>query len=219
MATMNASDPFFSLTSDSDWRACIGRQGDEEDYVEGYMQAALELASAVIDKQQYAKRDTLAMPILYNARHAVELTLKFTTKRLHAAGVISALPPRRSHDIMVQWTLLHEANLGDSEIRNLVAQLNPFVHSLHRVDADGQQLRYSETRDGRQSLFTESICDLEVIRASLEDLNRLLSSLMRRALSFIEERGTGTFTGVCSRKDLFQIAQMLPARDRWSTVR
>jgi hypothetical protein len=33
-------DPFFSLGKNSEWNACIGRQGFEENYVEGYMEAA-----------------------------------------------------------------------------------------------------------------------------------------------------------------------------------
>ena len=52
------------------------------------------MASAVIDKQQYGKRDTLAMPILYNARHAVELSLKFAIGRLCETGMIANAPRR-----------------------------------------------------------------------------------------------------------------------------
>ena len=38
--------------------------------------------TAVIDKNLLSKRDTLVLPILYNARHSVELALKFATRRL-----------------------------------------------------------------------------------------------------------------------------------------
>jgi hypothetical protein len=71
--------------------------------------------------------------------------------------------------------------IGDREFRTLVLGLRPFVDSLHRVDADGQQLRYSETHDGRQSLSGEAICDLEVIRASPGQPYRVLSDLRCRA--------------------------------------
>ena len=36
----------------------------------------------------YEKRDTLVMPILYNARHALELSLKFAISRLCEMGVV-----------------------------------------------------------------------------------------------------------------------------------
>jgi hypothetical protein len=77
------SDPFFWLPADSEWNACIGRQGDEDNCVDGYIEAAIELADAVIEKRMYGNRDTLVMPILYNARHALELLLKFVINQLH----------------------------------------------------------------------------------------------------------------------------------------
>jgi hypothetical protein len=64
-------DPFFRLPGNSEWNALIGRQSDEENYVDGYIQAAIELATAVLEKKMYDKRDTLVLPILYNARHSV----------------------------------------------------------------------------------------------------------------------------------------------------
>src|SRR5690242_9521016 len=83
-----AHDPFFKQMIDADWNACIGRQGDEENYLDGYIEAAMELAEAVIEKKMFEKRDTLVLPILYNARHAVELALKFATDRLVQAGLL-----------------------------------------------------------------------------------------------------------------------------------
>jgi len=66
-------DPFFKKIHDADWNACIGRQGHEENYLDGYIEAAIELADAIIEKKMFAKRDTLVLPILYNARHATHL--------------------------------------------------------------------------------------------------------------------------------------------------
>ncbi len=147
-------DPFFSLIYDSEWNACIGRQGTEENYVDGYMEAALELASAVIDKRQYGKRDTLAMPILYNARHALELSQKFVLDRLCEASVI-AIPRPTDHDIKSHWTLIASAPLGDADLRKHVSDLAPFIESLRRIDADGQQFRVpGKPRPDRRALRT-----------------------------------------------------------------
>jgi hypothetical protein len=87
------NDPFFKRKLRSIWNACIGDQGDEENYLDGYIEAAMELAGPVIDKKMIEKRDTL-----YNARHAVELALKFATDRLAGAGLTSSVG-RRSHNI------------------------------------------------------------------------------------------------------------------------
>lgn len=214
-ASTNFPDPFFTLIDDSEWNACIGDQGYEENYVDGYMEAALELVSSVIDKRKYGKRDTLVMPILYNCRHALELTLKYVIGRLCEAGVIPALHPK-NHDIKSHWTLLASTPLGDARLLELVSQLQHYVDSLHGIDEDGQQLRYAETQDGQRSLEGKAICNLEVIQASLQALNQILMAMKYRVLELVDERATGTFTAQCSRRDLMEIATMLPPRDRWS---
>jgi hypothetical protein len=106
-------DPFFRLPAGSDWNACIGKQGAEENYLDGYIEAAMELVTTIIDKKMLLKRDTVVLPILYNARHAIELVLKFAVNRLAAMGVLS-LPERPDHDIQSYFNLLEQADLGDS---------------------------------------------------------------------------------------------------------
>jgi len=39
------NDPFFRLPAASDWNACIGKQGTEENYLDGYIEAAMELVN------------------------------------------------------------------------------------------------------------------------------------------------------------------------------
>jgi hypothetical protein len=63
-------DPFFSLAGNPEWNAFIDPQASGMNYVDGYVEAPVELASAVIEKKMVAQRDTLIMPILYTARHA-----------------------------------------------------------------------------------------------------------------------------------------------------
>lgn len=63
------------------------------------MEAALELVDAIFEKDLMGKRDTLVLPILYNARHAIELVLKFATERLVEAGVVKNYGPKLSHNI------------------------------------------------------------------------------------------------------------------------
>jgi hypothetical protein len=209
-------DPFFKSRSDSTWNACIGKQGDEEHYLDGYMEAAIELADAVIEKKMYEKRDTLVLPILYNVRHAVELALKFATDRLAAAGLVQP-PSSPNHDIKAYWERLEGASLGDEKLLEILRKLKPFIDSLSRIDSDGQELRYHVNRDGTPSLEGYSLANLEVIRTSLSELSDILSVLKCRTLSFISERETGTFTNRCSRRDLLTIAQVVPRRDSWNS--
>jgi hypothetical protein len=207
-------DPFFSLPRSSEWNACIGEQGDEENYVDGYIQAALELTSAVLQKRQHGKRDTLVLPILYNTRHGVELALKFAIGELHKMGVIAQSAPR-DHDISSAYEVLANARLGDEALKGYVGSLAPFIESLSSIDDDGQMLRYSETQDGQKSMADRSLVNIAVVHASLGELSEALFALKERVADLGQERNTGTYLRDCSRSDLFEIARMLPPRDKW----
>lgn len=209
------SDPFFAIPEDSSWNACIGPQGDEENYIDGYVEAALELASAVLERQLFASRDTLVLPILYNARHGIELTLKFALKCLSAAEVVPA-SPAPNHKIGEHFEALMKADIGDAEIRHLLTRLRPYVTSLSAIDDDGQQLRYAEDLDGNRSLQDKPLANIEVIRASLVNLKTILGHLKHRVTDYCGERSTGSFTSACSRQDLLQIARLLPPRGEWA---
>lgn len=213
-ATDKPVDPFFETIHDSQWNACVGIQGDEQNYVDGYIEAALELAAALFDKRLIGSRDTLAMPILYNARHGLELSLKFTINRLHEAGAVAS-KHAPDHDIMSHWTHLRDADVGDSELRDLVLALEPFVVSLAQIDDDGQELRYATNREGKQSLDKFAIVNLPHVRKSLEAMSGILAQLKYRVLDLEDERRTGSHTKGCSREDLKVIAAMIGDHSTW----
>jgi len=213
-------DPFFERIYDGDWNACVGIQGDAENYVDGYLEAALELAGAVIDKNLVGSRDTLAMPILYNCRHGLELSLKYAINRLHKTGMILHIH-QADHDIESHWQHLQDkavggaSALGDSTLRQLILELEPYVKSLAAIDDDGQELRYAHNREGETSLKDISIINLPHVRKSIEKLSVLLQRLKQRVHEIVEERLTNTFTPNCSRKDLEEIAKIMGDSSTW----
>ena len=213
-------DPFFERIYDGDWNACIGIQGDAENYVDGYLEAALELASAVIEKKLFGSRDTLAMPILYNCRHGLELSLKYAINSLYKTGMISHTH-KTDHDIESHWKHLKEkavggvCALGDRTLRQLIIDLEPYVKSLAAIDADGQELRYPQNREGETSLKDISIINLPHVRKSIENLSVLLQSIKQRVHEIIQERYTNTFTPNCSRRDLEEIAKIMGDSSTW----
>ncbi len=213
-APVPPQDPFFEVIPDGLWNACIGVQGSEEAYVDGYLEAARELVAAVIDKRMFGSRDSLAMPILYNCRHAIELSLKFAIDHLHEIGMI---PHRHKadHDIKSHWTHLRDAKVGDARIVDLVGQLEPFVSSLAAIDDDGQELRYSRNRAGDKSLGGFAVVNLPHIQRSIDALGAILERLKQRVWELEQDRLTGAHTGECSREDLKVIAGMVGPHSEW----
>ncbi len=211
------NDPFFRLPADSDWNSCIGKQGTEENYLDGYIEAAMELVIAIIEKDMLEKRDTVVLPILYNGRHAIELVLKFIISRLEAIGVLSN-PKRPDHDIQSYLELLERVNLGDEALRKHLSDLKPFVESLSRIDKDGQGLRYHIRRDGSRSLSDYSLANLETVRDALSNLSKVLLALRHRVEELVDERSTKAHTSKLSRRDLMSIAEALPPIDSWNRL-
>ncbi|WFU73094.1 hypothetical protein [Bradyrhizobium sp. CB2312] len=212
-----AGDPFFKRHTDPTWNACIGEQGDEENYLDGYIDAALQLSRLVIEQKLFAKRDTLVLPILYTARHALELALKFSTGHLEKAELLQKPAGRPSHNIREYWERLDRAAIGDEVISRKLSELKPFIDSLSRIDRDGQELRYHLNQFSDPSLSSYSLANLEIIQASLVELSEIIEVLKNRIVSFVDERHSGLFTNRCSRRDLVTIAQLMPRRESWST--
>lgn len=208
-------DPFFSIPADRTWNACIGPQGDEENYVDGYLDAALALANLILEKEMFVARDTLVLPILYNARHGVELSLKFAMTRLFEEGLLK-VSHAVNHDIASHLQHLQGASIGDEAIQWHLCELQPYITSLASVDDDGQQLRYATDVDGKRSLEDKPLANIHVIRDSLVALRKVLGDLKNHVLRLCMENSLGTHTDECSRTDLLNIARMLPPRTEWN---
>ncbi len=212
-----ADDPFFRKGKDWIWNACIGQQGGEENYLDGYIESALELANTIIEKQLYGQRDTLVLPILYNARHGLELALKFVTDRLVYTKMIKNDGFKRNHNIKVHWERLYDSDVGDEKIRDVLDALRPFVDSLSRIDSDGQELRYHRNRENDRSLAKYNLVNLRTVQSSLSILKNLIEDLKNRSISIVMERRVDSNTRRCSRADLLTIARIIRPREEWST--
>ncbi|MBY5820007.1 hypothetical protein HFN60_30925 [Rhizobium leguminosarum] len=208
-------DPFFKLDGESEWNAFIGRQGSFANYADGYIEAALDLATMMLSNRSYIQRDTLVLPILYNARHSIELHLKLIIGALVKVGILT-VGHATNHDIASHFQHLIKSEVADSAFRTLLSDLQPFIDSLARVDDDGQELRYYTNRTGGRSLDDRSLVNIGVIRNSLVMLKKTLDHLKYRTEELCEEFPTGTHTKHLSRRDLFEIAAMLPKREKWS---
>ncbi len=209
-------DPFFERINDGEWNACVGIQGFELNYVEGFLDAAAIVADALVDGEMTGSRDTLAMPILYNARHGLELALKFVIGSLARIGMIADRPGDPDHDILAYWEHLHAESVPDHRSRELVAELRPFVVSLDAIDKDGGELRYFENREGRRSLGRHPSIHLKLVRKNVHRLRALVRALTDRVEDLEAQWPTGTSTKLLSRIDLMEVAKMLGPRSSWT---
>ncbi len=120
------------------------------------------------------------------------------------------------HRIIEYWGHLRDADVADRRARDAIAELEPYVLSLSRIDDDGQQLRYFENQAGDRSLGDLAVVNLPHIRESVERLGEILSILTGRVDVLEQEHHTGTRTTRCSRTDLVEIASILGDHKAWS---
>jgi len=207
-------EPFFLPFGDTNWNACLGTQGSERAYYRGYLRSAILLAEDVINNDRFADVDSVVLPILFNARHAVELNLKLLVRTFKDWGL--KVPPHKfNHDIDALFECICEIKLGDKELQSLMLKIEPYVRSLSRIDRKGEEFRYHKTRDDQISLSELSIVNLKVISVSLTKLYELTDTLQECLRRISLERREGSHTSALSRRDLKSIANMLPDRDEW----
>lgn len=156
------------------------------------------------------------MPILFNARHGAELTLKFAIGNLCRFGMMRAAH-RMDHDLVSHYRQLRDADVGDELIRSVLADLEPFVLSLGTVDPDAQGYRFAESRDGSKSLGHLATLNIPLVSASLGLMTGHLERLRDRIMELDNQIRSGTFTRRCSRRDLIEIAKIVGPRSAWDT--
>jgi hypothetical protein len=164
----------------------------------------------------FGSRDTLAMPILFNARHGLELALKYVLRELGTLGMARAREGPVDHDLHAYWVHLIEQRIGDRACRAQLAELKPFVESFMKQDIDGQELRYFENRDGKQSLGEQAVVNLPLIQTAVRELRDILARLMERVARLAQEHVSGTRTAECSRSDLIAIAKIVGPKPSWT---
>ena len=87
---------------------------------------------------------------------------------------------------------------------------------LHEEDIDGQELRYFENRDGKQSLGEQAVVNLPLIQAAVRELRDILDRLMERVARLSQEHVAATRTAECSRSDLIAIARIVGPKPSWT---
>ncbi|MER5790266.1 hypothetical protein [Streptomyces sp. NPDC001980] len=146
----------------SDWHsvAVIGSPHEDDfDIALGYLQAADILASHWICN---GTNDALPVPIYYNYRHGIELSLKGCIRV--AAGCLrrdgSELPPGEPDKLVnASHVIGHLANRLNQYLSQLLDAPNDRIPEetqetldwLHQLDENGQTFRYSTVRGGKRA--------------------------------------------------------------------
>lgn len=207
----------FTPTHTSQFNACIGTNSlhDLRTYAEGYLQASQMLLDNIFEKRLAYERDTLVHPILYSARHAIELSIKHVLVRLNETDIKTDERLLHGHGLKELWELFKQQTLFDRRLVSVVGDVDSIVVQLDQADPDAQDFRYPVNTDGQQTLDGKVIVDLITVKELVDFLKDRMLYLFNLTEFVVDERQISAFTSELNREELRQLSIDLPDVSTW----
>jgi hypothetical protein len=218
---MSEIDPsklnIFEPTHSGRYNACVGHnsQHDMRTYAEGYLQSAQILIDQIFEKDMGYERDTLVHPILYSARHSIELSIKHVLNKLNETDIKTEERDIHGHSLKELWCRFKEQTTFDRRIIEVLETIEPIVTQLDQADPDAQDFRYPENTNGKQTLDGKAIVDLVTVKELVEYLTEKLLYLYDLVEVIVRERQFGAFTKEFNREELEKLSIELPDINTW----
>lgn len=181
--TFNSNNPTYN--------ACVGNNGGATDriYASGYRDSVEILLNAVFDGG--CSFDRIVYPIIYNARHYVELSLKLTLEylrliyksrscRFQASG-------QRGHSLRILMAEVKRLSVIDSVYKEVVNELEGYVSDYYEIDDSAETFRFSKSHDGRMHLENQDCINLKDFAENFSKMSDLLEWLDSINLSLLDE--------------------------------
>ena len=227
-AVMTASlkNPF-EFHPESNVIACVGENGGTHDasIVKGFTEAVKLLLDHAA---RGGVEDAIVYPLVYSARHAIELSLKIfidlILEIIHFKGdkvkkpinPIEVRKNRHTHDIKKLTAFISEIYDFDERISDIYATHSKNI-DLFYIDPEGDMFKYQRSTAGAERLKEERITHicLDLFVSQFLELQKQLEIANHKLSFLVNEYEQKTFTKTLSRKQLFEIAQELPLRSEW----
>lgn len=202
--------------------ACVGINGGTDNFGirEGFKRSVNLLLTAV---KHGDIEDVLIYPIVYNARHSIELSLKiiidniisiYETKRI----IFDDTDKKKiyTHDIKVLDTIVTKYYHVDKRIIAIYDSVRFYLRDYF-FDVDGDAFKYETDRKGNFHMITHKISSIsiDILDKKFNELMPIFDELISNLYYLSEEYKIGSFTKNLSREDLWNIAIALPERNRW----
>jgi hypothetical protein len=209
--------------------ACVGENGGttDEDIRNGFKRTVEILTEAVKSNQEI--EDFLVYPIVYNARHGIELSLKITIKKLwiieEKKGIkysVEQWEQRKrnlhTHDISSLYEIAYVKRTIDRRIPIYfqgIAELIQFYY----FDVDGDAFKYESDKENEPHMIKNNIShiSIQLLEAEFKESMKKFDELIYFLDTCIFEYSLGTFTKNLSRNDIMYISERVPNYEQWGT--
>ena len=220
MRNQYKSNKTFGYGIPESFNACVGQNGyiNIYDYQFGYQTAVKLLIDSI--KKDSGLVDPLIYPLLFSARHCIELFLK---RSIHLLEGINKMINENIlfknhlliHDISVLWNYFKSLSTFDKRISEQVNLLDEYVCDYYDVDLTGETFRYPFDTNNRHHLDDFSVINVLKFEKRYYEMIEIIE-IINSLLDFLYiEYNTGTFSSGLSRSEIEQISKKLPQKTEW----
>ncbi len=202
---MAIADNPFEYHENDYYVACVGDNGgtDNFDIREGFKKSVDFLISAV---KQGATEDVLIYPIVYNARHSIELSLKLIIENVFNICEIKGKMIDESdkkifiHDIRTLDSIIKKYYSVDKRILKSYNESNSYLVDYF-FDVDGDAFKYETDHDGNPHMIKHGISSIsiDVLEDKFNKLMVLFDKLISDLYYMCDEYKLGSYTKHLSR--------------------
>ena len=212
----------FGLGKNFDLNACVGYNGfpNIHTYQFGYYQAVITLIESV--KKSSYNIDALVYPIVFSARHAIELFLKLQVYRLRdinkeVNGKQFESRLESIHSIKELWNEFKELTKIDKRYEPYIEKLEDYIIDFYEVDDTGQTFRYPFDTEDVRHLTDLGCINIEIFGTRFNEMYKIIEELVQLTSLLRYEYKEGTFIKGLSREQIREIAIQLPQRNNWDS--